>query len=125
MTNRVVAWQVVSPDPGRSARFLEELFGWATDQDNALGYRRVTGAGIDGGVWPAPQGVQPFVQLFVEVADLDAGIARAEALGAKVIVPKSVLPDGDAMAVLLDPLGMTIGLCTPPISRRSGVAAPD
>jgi predicted enzyme related to lactoylglutathione lyase len=53
------------------------------------------------------------VQLFIEVDDVDAYIAKATANGAKVIIPKSQLPDGDAMAILLDPAGMSFGLYTP------------
>jgi predicted enzyme related to lactoylglutathione lyase len=63
-------------------------------------------------LWPAPEGVRPFVQLFVRVANIDETIARATALGAKVIVPKAVLPAGDEMAVLLDPQGLPLAICT-------------
>ncbi len=79
-----------------------------------MGYRQLkTGAanGVDGGVWPAPPGQAGFVQLFVEVADIDGCIAEATKLGAKVIVPRSELPDGDSMAVLLDPTGMSVAVC--------------
>ena len=51
-------------------------------------------------------------QLFVEVPDIDARVAKAATLGAKAIMPKAVLPDGGAVAVLLDPTGLTIGVCT-------------
>jgi predicted enzyme related to lactoylglutathione lyase len=60
-----------------------------------------------------PQLQQSFVQLFVEVADVDAAIADAVKLGATVIVPKSVLPDGDTMAILHDPNGLSFGLVVP------------
>ena len=52
-----------------------------------------------------------FVQLFIEVPDIDKSIAKATAvLGAKTLVPKSVLPDGDCMAILLDPTGISSNL---------------
>ena len=47
------------------------------------------------------------MQLFVEVGDIDAILAMAQSLGAKVIVPKSALPDGDVLAILLDPAGIS------------------
>lgn len=53
------------------------------------------------------------MQLYIEVPDVDASIASAIELGATVIVPKAVLPDGDAMAVLRDPTGVTFGLMSP------------
>jgi uncharacterized protein len=119
MPNPVVRWQVIAPDADSTATFYQKLFGWTVSQDNSLGYREIrTGAGgIDGGVWPGPPQLErPFVQLFVEVDDLDAAIADAVKLGATVIVPKSVLPDGDAMAVLHDPAGLSFAVCT---ARRS------
>ncbi len=115
MGNPVVRWQIVSPQPEAVATFYSKLFGWSVKSDNALGYRElVTGNpdGIDGGVWPAPPQATGFVQLFIEVPDIDASIAAAEKLGASVIVPKSLLPDGDSMAVLRDPTGMSVAICT-------------
>lgn len=113
MNNPVVRWQVISPDPDASAKFFTQLFGWETTRDNALGYREVQAGdgGIHGGVWPAPEGVKPFVQLFVRVDNVDDAIAKAVELGARVIVPKAVLPGGDEMAVLLDPQGLPIAIC--------------
>ena len=114
MNNPVVRWQVLSPDPEASARFFTQLFGWQVNRDNPLGYREVRAGegGIDGGVWPAPEGARPFVQLYVRVADIDEMISKATSLGATVIVPKAVLPEGDAMAVLVDPQGLPIAICT-------------
>jgi predicted enzyme related to lactoylglutathione lyase len=66
--------------------------------------------GIGGGIWPAPQAPQSFVQLFVAVDDVDEYLAKAEKLGGTVVIPKPVLPEGDEMAVLLDPEGMCVAL---------------
>lgn len=114
MNNPVVRWQVLSPDPEASSKFFTQLFGWQVSRDNPLGYREVRAGedGIHGGIWPAPPGVQPFAQLFVRVDNIDEAIAKATSLGAKIIVPKAVLPEGDEMAVLLDPQGLPIAICT-------------
>jgi predicted enzyme related to lactoylglutathione lyase len=114
MPNPVVRWQILSPQPEKVAEFYRKLFSWEATKANALGYRELrsgTAASIDGGVWPAPPESPSFVQLFIEVPDVDASIAKAEKLGAKILVPKSVLPDGDTMAVLQDPTGMSFGIC--------------
>ena len=105
-----------SEEPEKVSRFYASLFGWTIQTNNALGYRMVeTGSdrGINGGVWPSPPEGHNLVQLFVEVDDIDAFIAKAAALGASVIVPKSELPDGDALAIVLDPAGLSFGLYRP------------
>jgi len=52
------------------------------------------------------------VQLFVAVPDVADSIRKAEELGGKAVVPRTVLPDGDVMAVVQDPSGLTVGLAT-------------
>jgi hypothetical protein len=115
MIPAVARWQIVSPTPDAAASFYGKLFGWNVDRGNALGFRHVrSGAdrGIDGGIWPAPPDAPSFVQLVIEVDDVDAAVAAGQKLGATVVVPKSVLPDGDVIAVLRDPLGIAFGLCS-------------
>ena len=116
MGNPVAQWQIVAKDPEALTRFYASLFGWKVKTNNALGYREVdtqSPRGINGGVWPSPPEGHNLVQLFVEVDDVDAYIAKATALGATVIVPKSELPDGDALAIVLDPAGLSFGLYRP------------
>ena len=116
MNPAVVRWQIVTPQPEQSAGFYKQLFGWKVDQRNGFGYRELVSSsdrGINGGVWPSPPEGHNLVQLFVEVDDVDAYIAKATALGATVIVPKSELPDGDTLAIVLDPAGLSFGLYRP------------
>jgi len=98
MPNPVVRWQIISAEPDQAAGFYQKLFAWKLSTANALGYRELLSGsddGIDGGVWPAQPGTPGFVQLHVEVTDLDATLAAATKLGARVLVPKSVLPRPD------------------------------
>ena len=112
MADPVVQWQIVATDPDAVTRFYGSLFGWKTTNGNALGYREVdTGTdGTPGGVWPAPPNATNFVQLFVRVENVDRCVADAARLGATTIVPPTALPDGDTMAILRDPAGMTFGV---------------
>jgi predicted enzyme related to lactoylglutathione lyase len=111
MSNPVLQWQIVASDPAAVTRFYGDLFGWKATTANALGYRQIeTGAGISGGVWPAPADAQSFVQLFIGVQDVEQTVAQAVRLGAKTIVPPSLLPDGDHIAILQDPTGITFGV---------------
>ena len=114
MGNPVVEFQILSKSPDETADFYSKLFGWAVDANNPMGYRRIaTGSanGIQGGIWPAPPQAMNFVQLFVGVDDVKGAAAKAESLGAKVIIPPATLPEGDEMAVLMDPHGMTFAVC--------------
>ena len=116
MGNPVARWQIVAKDPEALTRFYASLFGWKVKTNNALGYREVdtqSPRGVNGGVWPSPPEGHNLVQLFVEVDDVDAYIEKAKKLGATVIVPKSELPDGDALAIVLDPAGLSFGLYRP------------
>ncbi len=42
--------------------------------------------------------------------DVDAAAQNATELGAAVVMPKQVLPDGDEMAIIHDSFGITFGL---------------
>jgi predicted enzyme related to lactoylglutathione lyase len=111
-------FQIMSKTPDETAQFYSALFGWTVDANNPMGYRRIqTGSqeGIQGGIWPAPPQAPNFVQLFMAVKDVGTSVKRAEALGAKVIIPATVFPEGDEMSVLLDPQGVSFA-----VWRRAG-----
>lgn len=113
MSHPVVQFQILSRSPEESAAFYSSLFGWTIAANNPLGYRQIeTGSaeGIQGGIWPAPPQSPNFVQLFMAVENIKDSLAQAEKLGAKVLIPPTILPEGDEMAVLLDPNGMSFAL---------------
>lgn len=106
MANPVVHFQIITKNPDAHGRFYQDLFGWSLDDANPMGYRKIeTGSqeGIQGGLWPAPGQSPNFVQLFVKVADCATYVAKASTLGAKVLIPPTTLPEGQTMAVMLDP----------------------
>ena len=117
MPNPVLQFQIISREPEQTARFYADLFHWQIDADNPMGYRRIdTGSpqGIQGGIWPAPPQAPVFTQLFIGVDDVTASVQRAVELGAKLLIPPTTLPEGDEMAVLHDPLGMSFALWRKP-----------
>ena len=121
MANAVTRFQIVSKTPDETAAFYAKLFGWKINADNALGYREIdTGSdeGIQGGIWPAPPQATDFVQLFVSVGDVKAMVAEAQKCGAKVLIPPTVLPDGDEMSVLQDPKGMAFAMWRSGVGHR-------
>jgi uncharacterized protein len=109
----VMHFQMISKDPDASTSFYSKLFGWSVQPPDPMGFRMLsTGSdkGIDGGIWPAPANIPPFIQRFIAADDVAASVAEAVALGATVEVHPVVLPDGGEVAVLHDPLGMPFGL---------------
>ncbi|HJX83768.1 MAG TPA: VOC family protein [Candidatus Angelobacter sp.] len=113
MANPVMHFQIISKSPEETASFYSQLFGWTIDANNPMSYRQInTGSpkGIQGGIWPAPPQAPNFVQLFIAVEDVKASVKQAEALGAKLLIPPTVLPEGDEMAVMLDPQSMSFAI---------------
>ena len=113
MANPVVQFQILSKRPDETAQFYGDLFGWTVNADNPMGYRQIaTGSaeGIQGGIWPAPPQAPNFVQLFIAVDDVATAVRKAEGLGGKLLIPPTVLPEGDEMAVLHDPQGMSFAI---------------
>jgi predicted enzyme related to lactoylglutathione lyase len=113
MSNPVVNWQITTPSPGIVGEFYCKLFGWQSTRDNMMNYQMIdTGSerGINGGIWPAPPEAPTSIQLFIEVDDCAAYVEQALALGGTVLIPPQSLPDGDVMAILKDPTGMSFGI---------------
>ncbi len=59
---------------------------------------------------PAPPQAPDFVQLFIAVDDVAAAVERAQELGGKVLIAPVTLPEGDEIAVLHDPQGMSFAV---------------
>lgn len=113
MPNPVIQFQIISKSPDSHGEFYSKLFDWKITSDNPLGYREIaTGSneGIQGGIWPAPPQAQAFVQLFIQVDDCAAYAEKAVTLGAKMLMPVQKLPQGEEMAVLLDPQGLPFAI---------------
>jgi predicted enzyme related to lactoylglutathione lyase len=100
-----------SPDPAVLEKFLSQLFGWQFQSfaPNYLMYLPADGA-TSVGIWQSDQvkpGGTPNVS--VRVLDMDAMLAKAEELGGKVAVPKTMMGTG-SFAFVAAPEGNLIGL---------------
>ncbi len=119
MPNRVIHFEIISPEAEKLQRFFADVFGWMIDTANPMNYGMVnTGAkdyGIQGGIGaPGPLG-SGHVTFYVEVDDVDAALAKAVASGGTVPMPKITLPGGQPgnesiLAQFSDPLGNRYGL---------------
>ena len=115
----VTQFQVLSRNPDALAKFYAAAFGWTVNDANAMGYRAIAaggGKGVPGGIWPCPPEGHPLTQLFVETDDIAGTVEAAKLAGAKVLVPPQTLPDGDQMALILDPENQSIGIFKPRVT---------
>ena len=117
-TNPVTWFEIATANPAQATSFYGQLFGWSFSADeNGPEYQMITtgsGEGIQGGL-AATNGERPgYAVIFVQVDDVAATCAHAEALGGKVLVPPTEVADGDVVfAQLLDTDGNQIGIWRP------------
>jgi uncharacterized protein len=105
-----VDWfEVLGADAGRSQAFYAELFGWDVPQGDAYGLVGPGAAhGIGGGIGAG--GETRWATVYASVEDVEAVLARAEALGAtRVYGPKQV-DDHTETGAFRDPGGNVVGV---------------
>lgn len=119
MGQPVVHFEVIGEDGEKLQRYFSDLFGWEIDANNPMKYGIVQrdgntnaeGAGIGGGVGPAPEGYTGHVTFYVEVPDVEAALAKAQSLGGtRVMGPDEVPGMGIVLGHFTDPEGHLIGL---------------
>lgn len=115
MSNKIMWLELASTDVPASAKFYGDLFGWPIVTDEKMDYtmtgfeRGETGMGFS--PVDETQGVMPgSVLVYVDVADVDATIARAKELGAPIYMDKFEIPTVGWMAIFGDPGGNRIGV---------------
>jgi predicted enzyme related to lactoylglutathione lyase len=114
MSNRITWLEMASTDIPASAKFYADLLGWPIVKDEQMDYTMTAFGQGETGVGFAPvneaQGTMPgSVLVYVDVADVDATIARAKELGAPVILDKTEIPTVGWIAIVGDPGGNRIG----------------
>ena len=120
MSQPIVHFELWSNNPEAASRFYGSLFGWNINYNPQLSYWLVDtgaqpgGAGVNGGMFKPQEGPLPAkIALYMLVDDVEKYIKRAEAAGAKVIVPTTDIPGVGWSAVLLDPEDRAFGLFKP------------
>ena len=112
MPNPIVHFEIQGKDPAATQKFYAELFGWDVNADNPMNYGIVTAQedkGIGGGIGANPEG-EVYVTVYAAVADLQATLDQAEALGGTTVMAPMEIPDVVTMAMFKDPDGNLIGL---------------
>jgi uncharacterized protein len=119
MGQPVVHFEVIGKDGDKLRSYYSDLFGWEFDTNNEMGYGVLPrdgnttpeGIGIGGGVGgPGPEGYPGHVTFYVEVPDVEAGLAKAESLGGKRVMGPDKVMEGLEIGLFTDPEDHVIGL---------------
>jgi predicted enzyme related to lactoylglutathione lyase len=107
-----VCWsELATNDTAKAGEFYTGLFGWSLVKSSdgmpyteiANGEQRIGGIlAMDGPQW---QGIPPYWSIYFSVDDCDAVAAKAEALGGKLCMGPSDIPNAGRFAVIQDPQG--------------------
>jgi predicted enzyme related to lactoylglutathione lyase len=118
MGQPVVHFEIIGKDADQLHSYYSELFGWEIDADNPMKYGVVTrdgntnpdGVGIGGGLGTGPEGYDGHVTFYVEVPDVEAGLAKAEELGGSRMMGPDKVMEGVEIGLFTDPEGHIVGL---------------
>ena len=120
-THGAFSWcELMTSDPGAATEFYTELFRWSVEKMQMTNMEMtytVVKSGEEGlgGIMPIPptaEGMPPQCGVYVTVDDVDATAKKAEALGAKIVMPLTDIPNVGCMCVFQDPQGAAISIIT-------------
>jgi uncharacterized protein len=114
----VVHFEVIGKDGEKLRGYYSELFDWSIDADNEMNYGIVSreenqapdGSGIGGGIAEGPEGYEGHVMFYVAVPDVEAALAKAEALGGTRVMGPETIMGSMVLGHFTDPEGHLIGL---------------
>ena len=117
---RVIHFEIHADDPERAVKFYRDLFGWEfTKWDGPMPYWLIkTGPdntpGINGGLLPRQHAIDGQAVIAyvctVDTANLDDHLAKAQAGGGKIALPKMPIPGIGWLAYCKDPEGNIFGM---------------
>jgi uncharacterized protein len=111
MGNPTMWFEVAAKDREAMKGFYGDMFEWEMTDMEEMPYTTIenNGQGIPGGIASAPDG-EGGVTFYVEVADVEAGLAKAESLGGARVMGPMELPRGGKIGLFSDPEGHVVGV---------------
>lgn len=118
-THGAFSWaELTTSDPDAAQAFYRKLFGWTAREMSLPSGAYTTfqvGDVTVGGMMRMPDeaaGTAPTWGVYVTVADVDATVEQARALGGTVIATPREIPGVGRMAVIEDPQGARVSVIT-------------
>ena len=123
----IVHVELPAENPEAAAKFYEEAFGWKLSHNQEFNYWMFAAEGGPGGGFTSPGPYdgngsaeryeigKPMVYLGSE--DIEADLARVEACGGRIIMPRMDIGEFGSMAIFADPSGNHLAFfkyATPP-----------
>ncbi len=117
--NPVCYWELASHDAGKTVAFLQDLFGWRFDYDEATTIHDLSAepgqaVSVGGGVFTLREARLPFLTIYVRVEDIQSMARRVEELGGLIVIPVTELPGGSRICLFNEPSGVTLAMIQPP-----------
>lgn len=112
MGNPVVHFDIGCRDRDRSVAFYTQLFAWEASDYGPLSSKIKACAerGIQGAITALGHEPENYVMIYVEVDDIPTYLAKVEALGGKVLIPETPVPESGHFAWFADLDGNLVGL---------------
>jgi predicted enzyme related to lactoylglutathione lyase len=112
---RVIHFEISANEPEKTVSFYENVFGWQFHKwEGPQDYWLITTGqdgqpGINGGLMPRREPNLGTINT-LDVPAVDAYVAKVEAAGGAVIVPKMAVPGVGWLAYFKDPEGNVFGM---------------
>ena len=104
MSSPIVYFEIAGPDGTRLRSFFNTVFGWDIDSSSTIASGST--GGLRGGIREDP----PDKVLYMGVDDIDDVLAKVEANGGSVVLPRTVVPEVVTFALFKDPAGNLLGV---------------
>ena len=110
----IVHIEIPTNDAPVSGKFYADLFGWKIETFSEMNYAMFEPTEGPGGGFSEVNADNPIgkVLIYVDSADIDADLKKAEVLGGKIVFPKSEIPNTGWFGIFEDPTGNHIALYT-------------
>jgi predicted enzyme related to lactoylglutathione lyase len=108
----IVHIEIAANSPQSSADFYQKLFGWKMQPMPEMNYIMWDPEVAPGGGFPEVSEINPAGQvlIYIDSPEINADLQAIEALGGKVIQPKTEIPGMGWFAIFKDPTDNAIGL---------------